>query len=98
PGDLGRRELHVHGARLVRNSGSVAVSLSPYGLISPSGTPQFAGSCTLHEGMSGELNGSLREVSYSSLDPAKPINYSSTGGWLGITDKYWLTALVPPPE
>jgi YidC/Oxa1 family membrane protein insertase len=82
----------------VRNSGSAAVSLSPYGLISRTGTPQVGGYYILHEGMIGELNGSLREVSYSSLDPAKPVDYSSTGGWLGITDKYWLTALVPPPE
>ncbi len=79
----------------VRNTGSVPVSLMPYGLISRTGTPQVAGYYILHEGLIGELEGSLREVKYSSLDPGKPIDYGSTGGWLGFTDKYWLAALIP---
>jgi YidC/Oxa1 family membrane protein insertase len=80
----------------VRNSGSEPVSLSPYGLISRTGTPHVGGYFILHEGMIGYLGGSLREVTYASADPAKPSDYTSTGGWLGITDKYWLTALIPP--
>jgi YidC/Oxa1 family membrane protein insertase len=82
----------------VRNTGSAPVNLMPYGLISRTGTPQVAGYYILHEGLIGELEGSLREVKYSSLDPSKPIDYSSTGGWLGFTDKYWLTALVPTQQ
>jgi YidC/Oxa1 family membrane protein insertase len=80
----------------VRNTGSAPVSLLPYALITRTGTPQVAGYYILHEGMIGELEGSLREVKYSSLDPGKPIDYASTGGWLGFTDKYWLAALIPP--
>ena len=79
----------------VRNTGSAPVSLLPYGLISRTGTPEVAGYYILHEGLIGELEGSLREVKYSSLEPGKPIDYASTGGWLGFTDKYWLAALVP---
>jgi YidC/Oxa1 family membrane protein insertase len=79
----------------VKNTGSAPVSLLPYGLISRTGTPHVAGYYILHEGLIGELEGSLREVKYSGLEPGKPIDYGSTGGWLGFTDKYWLTALVP---
>jgi YidC/Oxa1 family membrane protein insertase len=82
----------------VKNSGTAPVGLSSYALISRTGTPHVAGYYILHEGMIGELDGSLREIKYSSLDPAKPIDYGSTGGWLGFTDKYWLTALIPPQD
>ena len=82
----------------VKNSGSTPVSLLPYALISRTGTPQVGGYYILHEGLIGELGGSLRAVKYSSLDPGKPTDYNSTGGWLGFTDKYWLTALIPPED
>ncbi len=82
----------------VRNGGSAPVNLLPYALISRTGTPQVGGYYILHEGMIGELGGSLREVKYSSIETGKPIDYNSTGGWLGFTDKYWLTALVPSQE
>jgi YidC/Oxa1 family membrane protein insertase len=82
----------------VSNSSGAPVNLLPYALISRTGTPQVGGYYILHEGLIGELGGSLREVKYSSLESAKPIDYNSTGGWLGFTDKYWLTALVPPQD
>jgi YidC/Oxa1 family membrane protein insertase len=82
----------------VRNFSNTPVTLSPYGLISRTGTPPVGGYFILHEGLIGYLGGSLREVGYSSLDPAKPNEYASTGGWLGFTDKYWLTALIPPQD
>ncbi len=79
----------------VRNAGNTPVSLLPYSLISRTGTPHVSGYYILHEGLIGELGGSLREVKYSALSPDKPDDFTSTGGWLGFTDKYWLTALVP---
>jgi YidC/Oxa1 family membrane protein insertase len=91
-------------ADAVKNTGSAAVSLTPYGVISRTGTPQVAGYYILHEGMIGELGGSLKEVKYSALEvdknslKEKKDEFASTGGWLGFTDKYWLTALVPPQD
>jgi YidC/Oxa1 family membrane protein insertase len=79
----------------VRNAGNALVKLLPYGLISRTGTPHVAGYYILHEGLIGYLGGSLQEVKYSSLTPGTPLDYSSEGGWLGFTDKYWLTSLVP---
>jgi YidC/Oxa1 family membrane protein insertase len=79
----------------VRNEGAAPVELHAYGLIARTGTPHVEGYYILFEGLIGELNGSLQEVKYSSLKPGEPKDYSSTGGWLGFTDKYWLTALVP---
>ncbi|HEY1259617.1 MAG TPA: membrane protein insertase YidC [Stellaceae bacterium] len=82
----------------VRNTGSAPVKLLPYGLVSRTGTPEVAGYYILFEGMIGYLDGSLQEVKYSSLSPDKPDDYSSTGGWLGFTDKYWLTSMIPPQK
>jgi YidC/Oxa1 family membrane protein insertase len=80
----------------VRNTGQDPVKLLPYGLISRTGTPHVAGYYILFEGLIGYLDGALQEVKYSSLTPDKPLDYASNGGWLGFTDKYWLTALIPP--
>ncbi|MBV8349497.1 MAG: membrane protein insertase YidC, partial [Mycolicibacterium sp.] len=80
----------------VKNTGSAPVKLTPYGLISRSGTPPVSGYYILYEGPIGYLDGAIRDVKYASLTPDKPTDFTSTGGWLGFTDKYWLTALVPP--
>src|SRR5438034_2960316 len=84
----------------VRNNAGAPVTLTPYGLISRTGTPQVAGYYILHEGLIGLVANSLKEINYgdtSELAPTKP-PVDSLGGWLGFTDKYWLTALVPPQD
>jgi YidC/Oxa1 family membrane protein insertase len=82
----------------VTNTGGAPAELLSYGLVSRTGTPQVAGYYILFEGLIGYLEGSLQEVKYSSLSPGKPLDFSSTGGWLGFTDKYWLTSLIPPQD
>jgi len=82
----------------VTNNGYATVTLYPYGLINRHNTPETLGFYILHEGLIGVLNETLNEVDYDDLsDPDEPnqITYESPNGWLGITDKYWLTALVP---
>jgi YidC/Oxa1 family membrane protein insertase len=82
----------------VRNSTATPVTVSPYALITRTGTPEVGGYFILHEGPVGYLAGSLREYGYTSIEPANPKEYNSTGGWLGFTDKYWLTSIVPPQD
>jgi YidC/Oxa1 family membrane protein insertase len=79
----------------VENTGSEPVGLLPYALIQRTGTPHTAGYYILHEGPVGVFDGKLKEPSYKDLQGGNPIELPTTGGWLGITDKYWLTALVP---
>jgi YidC/Oxa1 family membrane protein insertase len=84
----------------VRNTGGAPVTLAPYGLISRTGTPTAAsGSYSFreaYEGMLGEFGGSLKQVKYTAVHPGQPVDYSATGAWLGFSDEYWLTALIPP--
>jgi len=79
----------------VKNGGSAALKLYPYGRIRRVGTPPLAGYAILHEGLLGVLGGSLKETKYSAIAKAGSEPIDSTGGWLGITDKYWLVALAP---
>jgi len=79
----------------VRNTGDAPVQLAPYGLISRTGKPKILGFYILHEGLLGVLDGSLKEVDYDDLVEEGAKRFKSTGGWLGITDKYWLAALIP---
>jgi YidC/Oxa1 family membrane protein insertase len=52
----------------------------------------------LHEGFVGVADDSAKYVTYKHFDDegTQPEKFSSTGGWLGITDKYWMAAVVPP--
>ncbi len=79
----------------VANAGGQPVTLFPYALISRQGKPKTEDYYILHEGPLGVLEGSLKEVKYGDLDEDGTIKAKTQGGWLGFTDKYWLTALVP---
>src|SRR6266403_422625 len=80
----------------VTNVGNAPVTLYPFALISRHGTPQVAGYYILHEGLVGYLGDQgLQEYGYKKIDEAKAVNFKVTNGWLGITDKYWASALLP---
>ena len=81
----------------VENTGNEAASVFPYGLILRQGTPTVTGYIILHEGLLGVFDGILEEVDYDDDDLSRRegITKATTGGWFGITDKYWLTAMLP---
>jgi YidC/Oxa1 family membrane protein insertase len=81
----------------VSNVGNAPVTLYPFALISRHGAPQVSGYYILHEGLIGYLGGDgLQEYSYKKLDDSKQVSFNNvTDGWLGITDKYWASALLP---
>ena len=83
----------------VTNTTEAPITLYPYGLVSRWGTPETRGIWILHEGPIGVLDGTLEEFHYGDLqDEDGTETLESRGGWLGITDKYWLTALLPDQE
>ncbi|MBH87812.1 MAG: membrane protein insertase YidC [Pelagibacterales bacterium] len=77
------------------NNTSEEISLYPYGLLNRSGFPKLSGLFILHEGPIGVLNDRVKELDYDDLEEEKKISEKSNTGWLGITDKYWLAALIP---
>ncbi|MEO0635155.1 MAG: membrane protein insertase YidC [Pseudomonadota bacterium] len=82
----------------VVNGSSDAVSLQSYGRISRDGVPETEGIFILHEGplgMFGEEGFVTADYGDFSDDPLVTSQAPVTDGWLGITDKYWGTALLP---
>ena len=82
----------------VENRGDKAVTLSPYGLVSRTGTPDILGFYILHEGLIGVFDEQLTELDYDDLRESGEEKHETAGGWIGITDKYWLVALIPDQE
>ena len=78
------------------NTGKAPVTLYPFGVVARQGMPETQGRSVVHEGGLGVLGGALEEYKYKKLmDDGKEVK-ESTGGWMGITDKYWLVAMIPP--
>ncbi len=81
----------------VTNTGLTALSLTPQGTLARRGKPQSSGFFILHEGPVGVFDGKLNDPSYDDIAKTGTLNNPKAPGWLGLTDKYWLTALVPDP-
>ncbi len=83
----------------VTNSTSRTVTLFPWGLINREGTPKTDKFLFLHEGIISVFNETLKEIKYKDLQEEKRNTSQPTvGGWTGITDKYWLAALIPDQQ
>jgi len=82
----------------VENKGGAPATVRPYGLVLRHGKPTVAGYSVLHEGFVGVFgDGGVQQVTYAGIEKAndKTDTYSGPGGWLGFTDKYWGTAIIP---
>jgi YidC/Oxa1 family membrane protein insertase len=82
----------------VVNSGPSPATVQPYALILRHGRPNVAGYSVLHEGFVGVIgDGGVQEVTYAGIEKAtgKVDAFKGDGGWLGFTDKYWGSAIIP---
>ncbi len=91
----------------VENTSATDVELRPYGLIRRAGEPKDVKSFfILHEGLVRMSDGELAEDSYKNMrgydtneregTAAKRIEVT-TNGWVGFTDHFWMTTLIPTP-
>ena len=77
------------------NNGANGIIVNNAAKITRESTPTLSGMFILHEGLIGVLNEELEQIDYDDLAEDKVYNFDSQNGWLGFTDKYWLTALIP---
>lgn len=89
----------------VENTTSSPIAARPYGLLRRHGEPaDLKNFFILHEGMVRMTDGELEETSYDKItdyavDPrertqAERLNVAESG-WIGYTDHYWMTTLIP---
>jgi len=80
----------------VTNNSDQPVTLYPYSLVGRIGLPQkMVGAFILHEGPIGYVDGELYEPSYKDLHKGEEPSARSEAGWIGMTQKYWLAAVMP---
>ena len=94
-------------SQIIENNSSSNIEVFPYRLIKRINLPDTINFFILHEGLISLLNDELLEKDYDDLqdDCSTTTNekklfcdQKSKGGWLGFTDKYWMSALIPDPD
>ena len=94
-------------SQIIENNSSSNIEVFPYRLIKRINLPDTINFFILHEGLISLLNDELLEKDYDDLQDdcstttsEKKLfcNQKSKGGWLGFTDKYWMSALIPNPD
>jgi YidC/Oxa1 family membrane protein insertase len=89
----------------VENTGETEVRLAPYGIVARHGLPDdLQNFFILHEGVVRKTDGQLDEISYDNVTELDFIERERAqaevlqvedNGWIGFTDKYWMTTLIP---
>ena len=82
----------------VANKSDQTQTLYPFAYVAREGVPKEQTSWVLHQGFVGVADGSETDANYSDFkdEGTPPKAFSSTGGWVGITDQYWMAAVIPP--
>ena len=82
-------------SQVVDNNTNQSIDLYPYAQITRNKVPDDIQNFYIsHEGFIGVFNEELKEDDYDDIEEKKIVREANKG-WLGITDKYWMTALVP---
>ncbi len=82
----------------VENKSQTPVTLHPYAIVARHGKPASANFSVLHEGFVGVVGeAGVQEMKYDKIEKEEGAakNFKGTGGWLGITDKYWAATVIP---
>jgi YidC/Oxa1 family membrane protein insertase len=78
----------------IRNEKNKTIELFHYSQITKSTKPNTENFYILHEGLIGVVDKNLKEETYSTIEKEKK-TYTGKSGWFGITDKYWMSAIIP---
>ena len=87
----------------VANLSGQPITIAPGAIVQRQGVPDDLGrNQILHEGAIGTFGDgdsfSTQQLKYKAWAKKEVQEHQSTGGWLGITDKYWMAALIPAQD
>ncbi len=92
-------------AQSVENTGDTPYRVAPYGVLARHGKPKdLKGFFVLHEGVVRQADNKLSEIKYKDIDDMDFDNRENAraeitdvqeNGWIGFTDHYWMTTLIP---
>ncbi|WP_026605794.1 membrane protein insertase YidC [Methylocapsa acidiphila] len=85
----------------VENKTQKPVTLHPYAIVARHGKPASANFAVLHEGFVGVVgDAGVQEIKYDKIEKEDGAQktFKGTGGWLGITDKYWAATVIPAQD
>lgn len=87
----------------VANFSPTPITIRPYARLERQGVPADLGrNQILHEGAIGTFGEdgayATEQLKYGAWVKKPVQEHQSTGGWLGITDKYWMAALIPAQD
>ncbi len=78
----------------ITNNTQSTYNFYPYGQIIRNLAPDVTDFYILHEGLLGVFDDNLVEEDYDDIKDKK-YSVNANKGWMGITDKYWITSLIP---
>ena len=83
----------------VSNMSGSSITLYPFALATEHGLPEdYLHQGPIHEGPIGYIGEELEERTYKGFKKKPEENISANTGWIGLTGKYWLTALAPADQ
>ena len=85
--------LFTFDQKIINNSENI-YNFYPYGQIIRNVSPEVTNFYILHEGLLGVFDDQLVEKDYDDIEEKK-YSVNAKKGWLGITDKYWITSIIP---
>ena len=80
--------------QIIKNNSEKTYNFYPYGQIIRNEIPEITNFFILHEGPLGVFDSELVEKDYDDVQE-KSYSINADKGWLGITDKYWITSIIP---
>ena len=80
----------------VSNAGGAAVSVKPFALVNRTDRTASLDTWTVHAGPIAAFDGAVTfDNNYADVKTAGTVSPAGAANWIGFTDIYWLSALIP---